>query len=410
MSELHKKMLENYRAAVSSDPDLYSAMWSHNHYKSFEDLITDEKIWPDFLNNGVGAQMGSPITEAVGRPAEALEVTSAEEKEKYTARRSDLRRMFGADKVDALLDGETGNPFYVLSEGQKLSYHDLRLTYNALRLAEVMRAAAPAAPESADDAPVEAPVFVEIGAGYGGMGRKLSDLFPKARFIYIDLPETNAIQTWFLSRTAPGAALFLKTDLDAHGIESFFKGSARFAVLPPSAAALIPERSVDVFINARSLTEMNTPVSYNYIRLIQKQLRCGGLFYCCNRPYGINGAETVLLKDFPFDDDWSPVIMEPLWDQPHVLEMLLLRTRYPAAESVQDRIARTRPPYTPAGAAALLGEALRQVWIMLAGEMEGAGGNPGLARRLRGLSHNPADPLVRLRAWAGVLKRSILKK
>ena len=42
----------------------------------------------------------------------------------------------------------------------------------------------------------EEPLFCEIGAGYGGLPTKIRNNIPNARFVIIDLPEVNAIQTY----------------------------------------------------------------------------------------------------------------------------------------------------------------------------------------------------------------------
>ena len=47
------------------------------------------------------------------------------------------------------------------------------------------------------------PLFCEIGAGYGGLPTKIRNNIPNARFVIIDLPEVNAIQTYYLSKVFP---------------------------------------------------------------------------------------------------------------------------------------------------------------------------------------------------------------
>ena len=50
----------------------------------------------------------------------------------------------------------------------------------------------------------EAPLIVEIGAGYGGVISKVKKRYPKARCILFDLPELSAVQSYYIYNNFPG--------------------------------------------------------------------------------------------------------------------------------------------------------------------------------------------------------------
>ncbi len=72
-----------------------------------------------------------------------------------------------------------------------------------------------------------------------------------------------------------------------------------FLVLPGQFIEKLPIRSVDMFINTRSMMEMNLETVSYYFEHMHRQLRPGGAFYCINRY-----EKKTRLKDYPFDENW----------------------------------------------------------------------------------------------------------
>ena len=49
----------------------------------------------------------------------------------------------------------------------------------------------------------EYPLICEIGSGYGGLASKIKHQIKKSRIIIFDLPEVNAVQSYYLLNTFP---------------------------------------------------------------------------------------------------------------------------------------------------------------------------------------------------------------
>ena len=103
----------------------------------------------------------------------------------------------------------------------------------------------------------EEPLFCEIGAGYGGLPTKICNNIPNARYVIIDLPEVNAIQTYYLSKVFPKDTILGFQDFRRLG-NQILKENFKFLILPTwTIGDLFKEQEVDVFINISSMMEMN---------------------------------------------------------------------------------------------------------------------------------------------------------
>ncbi len=99
---------------------------------------------------------------------------------------------------------------------------------------------------------------VEIGGGYGRLARAVLRKYPDVRYTIIDLPEVLAIQSYFLQ--------------DFHHRTKFLE------------AGIDPGGVVDLFINTRSMMEMDLDQVRWYFSLMDLRLdKEGGGFYCVNR-------------------------------------------------------------------------------------------------------------------------------
>lgn len=380
-------MRRNYELATSVvHPESYSASWDKGHYAEFRAILARPEDWPRFRSNGINEGMGG--VRGYGSQVERL-IRDPGLCAKLVSEYDDLCARFGAAFVEPLLDGSVGAPRYHDHRGLALDRHDMRLIYNAGRLAPLL-------------AGTERPRVVEIGAGYGGLAAKLKALVPGASIILIDLPEANAIQTFYLSTRFPNARLVLAEDWKRDGAAAL-AGDFDFAILPTVAVADLAAGSVDLGINIRSMMEMLPQVVADYIAHLERVVKAGGHFYCANRYHKSEVGAPICIKHYPFDARWVAMLSEPLWRQPTVHELLLRRLDRPAAFPVSWCL-RELPPHRPAEVMADLCLAARRVRAMVFGLGSGMG-NVGWARTLRGLGEQPGDPLVRLRAALGRLRR-----
>ena len=170
----------------------------------------------------------------------------------------------------------------------------------------------------------------------------LKKRFPKLRLVLLDLPEVNAIQTYFLSTCFPEARVL--TLRDVHERESIDPRAlgADFLVLPGQLIERLPQGSFGLVINTRSMMEMDLPTVSFYIGHIQDKLPSGGSFYCVNRY-----EKKTRLKAYPFDDKWYVSHSAP-WpkfidENPHH-ELVAVRARYPVLGELREHVA-SFPPF-----------------------------------------------------------------
>jgi len=239
-------MLRNYLACVEeTGGDEYSTVWDLAHYSNFSEIIKDRHAWPDFLSNGISEAMsGAPYKD--GNRIKNTELTDVNAIDRFRSGLNEIRKIAGKSFVDPLLQGKIGNPVHAEIDGEKIVFHDLRLVFNAWSILEISRTKN-----------YKQPLIVEIGAGYGGLTDKIHKTLEGSKIILIDLPEANAIQTYFLKQVLPDVNFFYYSDFQKLGIDGFLQSDADIAILPTIAFNDIPDDSVDIFINIRSMMEMN---------------------------------------------------------------------------------------------------------------------------------------------------------
>lgn len=205
----------------------------------------------------------------------------------------------------------------------RVNFHDLSLIYHAWQTWR-----------GCQDVLTGEPLIIEIGGGYGGMAAKLKDLLPAAHIALFDLPEVNAVQSYYLASRFPGAELLLYSDT-LRNPDRFAAMDFDFAVLPGSEMTKLADASVDLALNIRSMMEMTGDAITSYFNALHRTVRPGGLFLCINR-YDKAG---IRLKDYPFDGRWRIRLSQASIGQAHIHELLVERTvseqPFPVATALQ---------------------------------------------------------------------------
>ena len=81
---------------------------------------------------------------------------------------------------------------------------------------------------------------------------------------------------------------------------------------------------LDLFINSRSMMEMNYRTITGYFKLIESKISKNGFFLCINRYYKDLVGYPIEFHRYPFNDNWKTIISKPSWMQPHI-HFLLIR-------------------------------------------------------------------------------------
>ena len=324
-SDVLKAMRESYALTRELGlPNMTSEYWSNllesgrQDYGGKGDFIADDELWASFRSNVITKGLDNANV-----PEEALERVQV----KWRNIHRELTSVVPERLQHYFEETPVGGPRSVNHDGIPMTQSSLEYTFMLSHLEPYV--------EDAD-------VVVDIGGGYGGLARLLKKRFPKLRLVLLDLPEINAIQTYFLSTCFPEARVL--TLRDVHERESIDPRAlgADFLVLPGQLIERLPQGSFGLVINTRSMMEMDLPTVSFYIGHIQDKLPSGGSFYCVNRY-----EKKTRLKAYPFDDKWYVSHSAP-WpkfidENPHH-ELVAVRARYPVLGELREHVA-SFPPF-----------------------------------------------------------------
>jgi putative sugar O-methyltransferase len=283
-----------------------------------EGVLDREELWANFRNNVITKGLDNANV-----PQEALPRVHRKWRDIYerlSPRIPERLRPF-------LEESPLGNPQVLEIDGARVSQSSLEYSYMLSHL---------------DPHLDSIRVLIDIGGGYGGLARLIKLSRPSVRFVLLDLPEVNAIQTYFLTRSFPEAKVLGLSDvLDAGSIDPE-RLDFDFLVIPGQLFERLRPLSFEAVINTRSMMEMDPSTVAYYFRQIQEKLAPGGFFYCVNRY-----AKKTRLKDYPFDERWRVILSEP-WprfidENPHH-ELLAVREDRAVESGLKEHV-RSFPPH-----------------------------------------------------------------
>ena len=118
----------------------------------------------------------------------------------------------------------------------------------------------------------------ELGGGYGRTAYVVKKLH-QCRYIMIDIPPALAVAQWYLSNVLPEAKIWAFREFENFAdVRDEFE-AADLIFLLPHQIEMIPDDSIDFFLNISSLHEMQRDQIAHYIDQIGRCVRPGGHFY-----------------------------------------------------------------------------------------------------------------------------------
>ncbi|GMR24380.1 MAG: hypothetical protein BMS9Abin37_2917 [Acidobacteriota bacterium] len=324
-SEVFERMRESYALVTELGlPSIKSEYWSDLLSKGRQDyggkgeFIERDDLWLGFRNNVITKGLDNANV-----PEEALERVHAKWRSIYERLSGLIPECFRP----YLEESPVGNPRGVEIDGIQVTQSSLEYTYMLTHLDGYLDG-------------VE--VVVDIGGGYGGLARLIKLSRPEVRVVLVDLPEVNAIQTYFLSCAFPDESVLGLTDVETLEAIDAREVGADFLILPGPLMEKLRPSSFELVINTRSMMEMDLATVSFYLGQVQSKLPENGVFYTVNRY-----EKKTRLKDYPFDDRWFVSYSRP-WptfidENPHH-ELAAVRTRLPVVEGVKEHLQRL-PPY-----------------------------------------------------------------
>jgi putative sugar O-methyltransferase len=129
-------------------------------------------------------------------------------------------------------------------------------------------------------------VILDIGSGYGGLSRILSQYTPNSCHILLDLPETLILTSYFIKYNFPAHKIALLDDIDLQN-DNFNKltNEYDFIIIPPTLLLSIDDLSIDLVVNSASFGFMQDEYLEYYLSEIDRLLKVGGYFYSLNKEY-----------------------------------------------------------------------------------------------------------------------------
>lgn len=172
------------------------------------------------------------------------------------ARREDVLGL-----LDSVEEPEVGDPLRIHHRGRLIS-QDLA---NSVREANRLLAHLPAGA-------MPRPVVAELGAGYGRLGFVLVRAL-SIRYWVFDIPPALFVAEWYLQNVLPGRRIFTFRPFDDFEAVRAELEESDVAFFTANQIALLPDASVDAFVNISSLHEMRQPQIEHYLQQMARAAR-----------------------------------------------------------------------------------------------------------------------------------------
>ena len=167
----------------------------------------------------------------------------------------------------------------------------------------------------------------EIGGGFGSFARIILNNH-RCKYACIDLPEANIMTGYYIHEYFPGLKIYLYSDYVKKGFVSK-KDYEKFDVfiLPPWCI-FDDDIKFDLFINTRSMMEMNMDVISKYFDFIHEHISNNGYFFNLNRyiKYMKDTGDAIRLCDYPYGLCWDVCVSKTAHNQKR-LHLLLTKKR-----------------------------------------------------------------------------------
>ena len=163
--------------------------------------------------------------------------------------------------LDRVEEPEVGDPLRIYHRGRLIS-QDLA---NSVREANRF---IPHLPSGT----TERPIVAELGAGYGRLGFVLVRALATRYWIF-DIPPALFVAEWYLQNVFSDRRIFTFRPFDSFEAVRAEVEAADIAFFTANQIALIPDASVDAFVNISSLHEMRQPQIDHYIQQMARAAR-----------------------------------------------------------------------------------------------------------------------------------------
>ena len=199
------------------------------------------------------------------------------------------------DHLSRLHEPLEGNPLEVKRDGKLIS-QDLAnslIEYEAILHPDLDRR--------------EVRTILELGPGYGRTAHVFLTLQPGCRYILVDIPPALYVAQRYLTAIFPERKVFGFRPFEQYAdIQEDFE-AAEILFLTPNQMELLPDKSVDLFINISSLHEMRMDQIRYYFGEIERLTSKYFYFKQWKETTVPFENETIREADYPIPADWDLV-------------------------------------------------------------------------------------------------------
>lgn len=183
--------------------------------------------------------------------------------------------------------------------------------------------------------------FCEIGGGFGSFSKIILNNI-NIKLLSIDLPEANLMTTFYLKKNFPNKKFFLYDDyLKNNKLTKNDFDNNDIIILPPDLN--IDEKiKIELFINTRSMMEMNYEIIVKYFKFIQNFSKPNTFFLNINRYEKDTVGYPIRIAEYPYDKDWDVVLSKPSFNQPWVHFLLTKRAFHNFNNNIFDELKRIK--------------------------------------------------------------------
>ena len=212
--------------------------------------------------------------------------------------------------LDRLSEPREGNPPEVMRDGRLIS-QDLAnsvLEYEAILHPDL------------DERDVS--TILELGPGYGRTAYVFLTLQPGCRYILVDIPPALYVAQRYLSTLFEDRKIFSFRHFDSFDQVRDEFAEAAIIFLTPNQLELLPDKSVDLFVNISSLHEMRMDQIRYYFGEIDRLTRRYFYFKQWKETIIPLENETITEADYPIREDWRLINRQQCKVQTYFFEAL----------------------------------------------------------------------------------------
>lgn len=212
--------------------------------------------------------------------------------------------------LDRLSEPREGNPPEVICNGRLIS-QDLAnsvLEYEAILHPDVDKR--------------EVSTILELGPGYGRTAYVFLTLQPGCRYILVDIPPALYIAQRYLSAVFKDRKIFSFRPFDSFDQVRDEFAEASIIFLTPNQLELLPDKSIDLFVNISSFHEMRMDQIRYYFHQIDRLTRRYFYFKQWKETTIPMENERITEADYPIGDHWRLINRQQCKVQTYFFEAL----------------------------------------------------------------------------------------